>query len=165
MFVALALLTLVPLGLSLAATPRCSGGASVPYRRLGSRGVGPLPELAVDAALLYVPVGAVALLPHVGGISLRFRPIFILLTAVHYHYAGFVLPLVTGLAGRVFAEPDGTYASTHSGRFAAAATLVIANGSIAPAGVLRLHSRPFGAFEGINSYIRYCTHRRPRKPA
>lgn len=171
LFVALALLTLVPLGLGLAATPRRSGGVPFPYRlavvgqlpaalvavvalafpvcllgavallvpwlgltgtiaafglwRLGSRGLGPVPELAIDAALLYVPVGAVALLLHVAGISLRFRPIIILLTGVHYHYAGFVLPLVTGVAGRILAEPDGTFASDHSGRVAAATTLVI----------------------------------------
>lgn len=62
-------------------------------------------ELAIDAALLYIPVGAVALVLHVAGISLQFRPIIILLTVVHYHYAGFVLPLVTGLAGRVLSGP------------------------------------------------------------
>lgn len=173
LYVALALLVLVPLGLGLVATPGRSGGTPLAYRlavvgqlptavvavaalaspvgspgavvlvlpwlgltgavaafglwRLGSRGPrpGPLPELAIDAALLYVPVGAVALLLHAAGISLRFRPIVVLLTGVHYHYAGFVLPLVTGLAGRVLAGSDGAFGDDRPGRVGAATTLVI----------------------------------------
>lgn len=74
--------------------------------RLRLRGVRPIQELAVDAAMLYVVVGAVGLALHQAGISLRFRPIIILLTAVHYHYAGFVLPLVAGMVGRVVAGGD-----------------------------------------------------------
>jgi hypothetical protein len=74
--------------------------------RFWSRGFLPLPELAIDAALLYLPVGAVALLLHVAGVSLQFRPIIILLTAAHYHYAGFVLPLVTGLAARQLVDDE-----------------------------------------------------------
>lgn len=94
------------------------------WRRL-SRGLGPLPELAIDAALFYVPVGAVALLLHRAGISLRFEPIIVLLTVVHYHYAGFALPLVAGHAGRVVAADDGHFGADFAGRVAAATTLVI----------------------------------------
>jgi nitric oxide reductase large subunit len=100
------------------------GVASVGLRRLLSRGLRPLPDLAVDAALLYVPVGAVALLLQRAGIDLRFEPIIVLLTVVHYHYAGFVLPLVTGLAGRRFAN-GGRLVDGVAGRAAAAATLVV----------------------------------------
>lgn len=99
--------------------------ASVGLRRLAARGLRPLPDLAVDAALLYVPVGAVALLLHRAGISLRFEPLIVLLTVVHYHYAGFVLPLVTGLSGRRLAGGDGRFDDGLAGRVAAAATLVI----------------------------------------
>lgn len=116
LFVAFAVLVLVPLGLGLVATSDRDGSAQVLYavavvgqfpaalavvgalalpvrsvesvalalpwlgvtgamalfglRRLLSRGVGPVPELAVDAALLYVPVAAVALLFHRAGIFL-----------------------------------------------------------------------------------------------
>lgn len=105
--------------------------AVVGLARLRARGPGPLPELAVDAALLYVPVAAVALLLHRAGISLRFRPVIVLLTAVHYHYAGFVLPLVTGLAGRrlvggtVGAPSTARFATGLAGRVGAATTLVV----------------------------------------
>lgn len=171
LFVSLAVLVLVPLGLAVSATPRRSGGTALPYTvatvgqlpaalavvgalalrvgstgsvvlvlpwlgvtgaialfglwRLLSRGLGPLPELAVDAALFYVPVGAVALLLHRAGISLRFQPIIILLTVVHYHYAGFVLPLVTGLVDRRLVTADGGLGTDLTGRVAALATVVI----------------------------------------
>jgi len=171
LFVCLAVLVFVPLGLCLAATPRRSGGTPLPYAvavvgqlpaalaavaalalpvgtrpsvalllpwfgvtgaiatfgvwRLLSRGFWPLPELAVDAALFYLPVGAVALLLHQAGISLRFAPVIILLTAVHYHYAGFVLPLVTGLIGRIVAGDDGRYGDDRTGQFAVVTTVVI----------------------------------------
>lgn len=171
LFVALALLVMVPLGLGLAATPRESGGTHRLYTlaafaqfpgallavaalavpvgtvasvvlvlpwvaitglvalvgawRLLSRGVRPIPELAVDAALFYVTVGAVALVLHRAGINLRFDPLIILLTAVHYHYAGFVLPLVAGLAGRRLTGADGRFERDVAGRVGLAATLVI----------------------------------------
>lgn len=173
LFVCFALLTLVPLGLGLAATPRRSNELPFPYTiavvwqfpaalaaigalslpvgslgsitlilpwlgvtgaiamfglwRLLSRGLTlrPLPELAIDAALFYIPVGAVALLLHRAGISLYFEPIIILLTVVHYHYAGFVLPLVAGLAGRVITDDTGRFGADITGRVAAATTLVI----------------------------------------
>lgn len=102
--------------------------ALVGLRRLAVRGIGPLPELAVDAACLYVPVAAVFLLFHAAGIGLRFAPIIVLLTGVHFHYAGFVLPLVVGLVGRRVATDDGGFAPTVAGRGAAAVTLVVVAG-------------------------------------
>ncbi|WP_435152421.1 YndJ family transporter [Haladaptatus sp. DFWS20] len=90
-----------------------------------SRGLTPFPELAIDAALLYVPVGAVALVLSRAGISFHFRPIIVLLTVVHYHYAGFALPLVTGMAGRIVTDDGGRFGSGIVGRAMAATTLVI----------------------------------------
>lgn len=46
-------------------------------RVIGRRG-GPLPELAIDAAFIYVPVAAVFLLLHTADVSLRFSPIIVL---------------------------------------------------------------------------------------
>ena len=171
LFVALAVLVLVPLGLGLAATPREDGRIHPLYRlpvvaqpaaalcvvgslalpvgslrsvalalpwlavtgslalfglwRLLSRGLGPVPELAVDAALFYLPVGAVALLLHRGAVALPFDPIIVLLTVVHYHYAGFVLPLVTGFAGRRLTDETGRFPRDPSGYVGLAATLTI----------------------------------------
>lgn len=96
--------------------------AVVGLARLRTLGLGGLAELPVTAALLYVPVGAVALVLHRAGISLRFEPIIVLLTVVHYHYAGFVLPLVVGLFARVL-DDDGFEGP--AGRLGAAALLVL----------------------------------------
>ena len=68
--------------------------------RMRERGLGPLSETVVDAGLAYAVVGAVALVLFHLGITFWFSPVIILLTAVHFHYAGFVLPIATGLTGR-----------------------------------------------------------------
>ncbi|EMA34136.1 YndJ family protein [Haloarcula japonica] len=59
-----------------------------------------LPETAIDAGLAYVSVGAVALLLAHLDLTLWFDRVIIRLTAVHFHYAGFVLPVAAGLTGR-----------------------------------------------------------------
>ncbi len=49
------------------------------------------------AAMLFLPVGAVWALLACGGFQpLGFRDVIVLLTAVHFHYAGFALPLMAG---------------------------------------------------------------------
>lgn len=59
-----------------------------------------LPETALDAGFIYVSVGAVALLLAHLDLTFWFSRIIIRLTAVHFHYAGFVLPVAAGLTGR-----------------------------------------------------------------
>ena len=58
-------------------------------------------EVCLDAALVYLPGGA---LWHLLGLLdrpvLGFEPVIVRLTAVHLHYVGFALPLLTGLAVR-----------------------------------------------------------------
>ncbi|NHX39846.1 MULTISPECIES: YndJ family protein [Haloarcula] len=58
------------------------------------------PETAIDAGFAYVSVGAVALLLAHLDLTLWFDRVIIRLTAVHFHYAGFVLPVAVGLTGR-----------------------------------------------------------------
>lgn len=66
------------------------------------RGASPLEELLVDAGCLYLPVASLALVAHRFDASfVGFTGFVVLLTAVHFHYAGFVLPLLTGVSGRV----------------------------------------------------------------
>jgi hypothetical protein len=74
-------------------------GLAALFRTL-DRGEVALPETAIDAGLGYVSVGAVAMLLSHLDITFWFSRTIILLTAVHFHYAGFVLPIVTGLTGR-----------------------------------------------------------------
>lgn len=149
-WVSLAVLVLVPLALSLVATPDRRGTHAAVYRyavalspvgavgvlaaiprdpgpvtalltlpwvvvtglaaafglwRLLPRGLAPAEEFLIDAGLLYLPVGAVALTAHSLGLALGYSPVIVHLTAIHYHYAGFVLPVVAGLVGRTI--PDG----------------------------------------------------------
>ncbi len=69
--------------------------------RFLGRGPRPLGELAIDCALIFPTIGALATLFSRWG-----RPYFgfvepmVLYTAAHFHFAGFVLPLLTGLAAR-----------------------------------------------------------------
>jgi hypothetical protein len=59
-----------------------------------------LPGLAVEAGLVYLAVGgAWALLDRWGARPLGFEPVIVLLTAIHFHYAGLCLPVLTGFAG------------------------------------------------------------------
>jgi hypothetical protein len=64
-----------------------------------------LPETAIDDGLAYVSVGAVALLLYHLNPTFRFDSTIILPTAVHFHYAGFVLPVITGRSGHPDSRP------------------------------------------------------------
>lgn len=58
-------------------------------------------EVALDAGMLYLPVGAFWLLSSRLGIQLMgFGDTIVLLTAVHFHFAGFAAPVLAGLTGR-----------------------------------------------------------------
>ena len=74
------------------------------FERARERGVHRAPrdlsETLVDAGLAYVPVAAVALVFYNEGITFWFEPIIVFLTAVHFHFAGFTLPIVAGVTGR-----------------------------------------------------------------
>ncbi len=83
-------------------------------------------QLAVIAGLVYLGVGGAWLLADRLGVRpLDFEPIIVLLTAIHFHYAGFVLPILTGLA-----------AERIPGRLASAASLgVVAGVPLVAAGI------------------------------
>lgn len=58
-------------------------------------------EVSICAGLLFVPVGGFWLVVHRLGIQfLDFGDTIILLTAVHFHFAGYAAPILAGLAGR-----------------------------------------------------------------
>lgn len=57
-------------------------------------------EFCIDAALIFPIVGGIATFWTAYDVRpLDFEPVIILLTAIHFHFAGFVFPLLTGLAG------------------------------------------------------------------
>ena len=58
-------------------------------------------ETAISAGLIYVAIGGVwLLLDRLGARPLHFDPIIVTLTAIHFHYAGFLLPIFAGLVGK-----------------------------------------------------------------
>ncbi len=69
--------------------------------RLLFRGVLTANELCIGAGLIYLPVGGMWFLMSRFGIQpLGFGDTIVLLTAVHFHFAGFAAPILAGLAGR-----------------------------------------------------------------
>jgi hypothetical protein len=70
--------------------------------RLAGRGAFLMEELAIDVALLFLPGGALWLLTWLGDFSLLgFQGLWVLLTATHFHFAGFGCLLLVGLLGRL----------------------------------------------------------------
>jgi hypothetical protein len=77
--------------------------------RLLTRGVYPLEESSLDAGLLYLPVAAGWLVIYRYGTQpFDYGETIILLTVVHFHFAGFAAPIVAGATGRALARkhPD-----------------------------------------------------------
>ena len=73
--------------------------------RLITRGsLFPLAESSIDAGLMYLPVAGSWLVVYRLGIQpLAYGEIIILLTVVHFHFAGFATPIIAGMSGRVLA--------------------------------------------------------------
>ena len=70
--------------------------------RLTSRSAHSLEELSINAGLLYLPVAGVWLVIYRLGIQpFGYGEMIILLTAVHFHFAGFAAPIIAGMSGRV----------------------------------------------------------------
>jgi len=64
-------------------------------------------ELVIDASLAYLAIGGGWLvLSRLGINPLGFDETIILLTAVHFHYAGFAAPLITGLTGHALSAAN-----------------------------------------------------------
>jgi len=75
--------------------------------RLVSRGLHPLHETSIDAGLLYLPVaGAWLVVYRLGVQPFDYGETIILLTVIHFHFAGFASPIIAGMAGRVMATTE-----------------------------------------------------------
>jgi hypothetical protein len=62
-------------------------------------------ELSVSAGMLYLPIGGAWLVASRLGIQpLGFGDTIVLLTAIHFHFAGFAAPLLAGFAGRAVSD-------------------------------------------------------------
>jgi uncharacterized protein (UPF0548 family) len=79
----------------------CALVALLGILRLVEQGPRPMGELSVDAGLVFLAVGGTWLLfSRWGRPLLGFGEPLALLTAAHFHFAGFALAILTGLAGR-----------------------------------------------------------------
>ena len=79
----------------------CALAALFGLTRLVARGVLPVEEAAVDAGLLYLPVAGMWLVIYRFGVQpLDYGETIILLTVVHFHFAGFAAPIIAGMVGR-----------------------------------------------------------------
>ena len=72
--------------------------------RFKSRGLYPIEESSIDAGLLYLPVAGLWLIVYRLGIQpFDYGETIILLTVVHFHFAGFAALIIAGMSGRVLA--------------------------------------------------------------
>ena len=103
--------------------------------RLKSRGLYPVAQLSIDAGLLYLPVAGVWLVIYRLGIQpFGYGETIILLTVVHFHFAGFAAPIIAGMNGRVLAHrkhPQKIFAASVFG-IVAAMPLVAAGITFSP---------------------------------
>nr|WP_257215525.1 YndJ family protein [Bacillus pumilus] len=71
------------------------------FTRLLKRGIFPLHELMIDGAFIYIALGGLWFWMYTADIQvMTFSPLIILLTAIHFHYSAFFIPLFYGLLGR-----------------------------------------------------------------
>jgi len=109
-------------------------------QRISRRGLFPLAELIVDAGLLYLPVGGGWLLLSSAGVEpMGFDSTIVLLTAVHFHFAGFSAALVAGLAGRALQENSSVADNVRSfalGSYRFAAAIVILGPPLVAVGIM-----------------------------
>jgi uncharacterized protein (UPF0548 family) len=121
-----------------------------------------VPAIAADFGLLYLVVGAGWLtLSRLGANPLGFSDTIVLLTAVHFHYAGFVLPIVAGVvasrmnvswaipAAVVIGVPFTAVGITAGGTLEWLAATFMAASGLATAWILGSHSR-----RGVMSWAR-----------
>lgn len=72
--------------------------------RFTARGLYPLYESSIDAGLLYLPVaGGWLIIYRLGVQPFDYGETIILLTVVHFHFAGFAAPIIAGLTGKMLA--------------------------------------------------------------
>lgn len=70
-------------------------------RRFLHRGFTNIAEITIDVALIYVLVGGLWFFASISGIETGFSSIITWLTAIHFHYSGFLLNMSVGLFGRI----------------------------------------------------------------
>ena len=77
---------------------------------LRTRKLDPLPELAIDVGLLFLPAAAIWLLASRAAMPLAgFQEPVVTFTAAHFHFAGFAAPIILGGVGRMLGATTNLY--------------------------------------------------------
>ncbi|QTD42607.1 YndJ family protein [Sporosarcina sp. Te-1] len=69
--------------------------------RFLQRGFTNFEEFAIDAGMVYIAMGGAWFFAYTVDINTGFTPLLTWLTAIHFHYSAFLLPIFIGLAGRI----------------------------------------------------------------
>lgn len=109
-------------------------------QRIIRGGLGPIEETTVNVGLLYLPVGGGWLVLSSAGLEpMGFDSTIVLLTAVHFHFAGFSAALIAGFAGRSLKRAGPVAAGARTPVFAAyrfSATIVILGPPLVAVGIM-----------------------------
>ncbi|WP_221566944.1 YndJ family protein [Alkalihalobacillus sp. TS-13] len=82
--------------------------------RLSARGTRPLEELSVDIGLIYFLLGGVWFTISRFGLEVMdFSMTIIQLTAIHFHFSAFVLPIFNGMLGRFLTRQQNVLSKTY----------------------------------------------------
>ncbi|AMR10573.1 hypothetical protein AB684_10400 [Bacillus licheniformis] len=80
--------------------------------RLWEREGRSLEEASIDSGLLYLPFGGGWLFAYTLNLQVMdFSPLIVLLTAVHFHYSAFLIPIFNGMLGRKLKKKGLLYAA------------------------------------------------------
>ncbi|MED4039624.1 YndJ family protein [Niallia taxi] len=58
-------------------------------------------EISIDIGMMYLFMGGIWFFIHINGINTGFSPMLNWLTAIHFHYSAFLLPISIGFFGRI----------------------------------------------------------------
>lgn len=72
------------------------------FGRFVQRGFTHLEEFSIDVGLMYLFMGGIWFFAFEVGIDTGFSPMLTWLTAIHFHYSSFLLPIFIGFVGRLY---------------------------------------------------------------
>lgn len=72
------------------------------FSRFIKRGFTHIEEFAIDMGLIYLAFGGGWFFAYIAEIDFGFSPLITWLTAIHFHYSAFLLPIFIGLFGRIY---------------------------------------------------------------
>ncbi|MCP3739310.1 YndJ family protein [Rossellomorea sp. BNER] len=72
------------------------------FHRFLHRGFTNLEEFSINMGLMYITIGGAWFFAFEAGITTGFSPLITSLTAIHFHYSAFLLPIFVGFLGRLY---------------------------------------------------------------